>query len=296
MRRILKPTHFLVSLMLVAFLMSCGGQDPTSDDVYRAVDELYDSVSEKVERFRIIAEIDHSRLAAAEGEVMPPARVLIFSDASVNTPILSRKPLAGLDLPFRVLAYAEESSPAITYTTADFIQRRHGINDGPYLQRYDELLAETFSSIPSDSTVELDASSVGIGEGIVTLDSNHGFNETIERLKGAILAESGTVWFGEIDYQQEAAKQNVNLPRLTLLLWGAPAPGAKAMRDYPRMGLDAFCQKTLVYQPPGEGVQVHYNDMVAFAELHYGDSAISHRIISRRMQKTLGGALSESRK
>lgn len=281
--------------MLFTLLMSCGGQDPASDDLYRAVDELYDSVFKRIERFQVIAEIDHSRLAAADGEVMPPARVLIFSDAAVNTSILLQEPLAGLDLPFRVLAYAEENSPAITYTTAAFIQRRHGLNDGPYLQRYDELLAETVSSIPSDSTFELDATSVGKGEGIVTLESKYSFDETIERLKSAILAESDTVWFGEIDYQQEAATRDVNLPQLTLLLWGAPAPGAKAMRDYPRMGLDAFCQKTLVYQPSGDAVQVLYNDMAAFAELHYGDSALPHRIISRRMLKTLGGAVDESK-
>ena len=295
MRCILKSTHFLVSVMLVTLLMSCGGQDPASDDLYRAVDKLYGSVSKKIERFQVIAEIDHSRLAAADGEVMPPARVLIFSDVEVNTSILLEEPLAGLDLPFRVLAYADENSPAITYTTANFIQRRHGLSDGPYLQRYDELLAETVSSIPSDSTFELDATAVGKGEGIVTLESKYSFDETIERLKSAILAESDTVWFGEIDYQQEAATRDVNLPQLTLLLWGAPAPGAKAMRDFPRMGLDEFCQKTLVYQPSGDGVQVLYNDMTAFAELHYGDSALPHRIISGRMLKTLGSAVGESK-
>lgn len=291
----MKPARFPVFLALIALLTSCGPHEPASDELYRAVDELHDSVSKKIERFHMIADIDHSRLAAAEGEAMPPARVLIFSDAAVNTSILSQEPMAGLDLPYRVLAYAEGNSPALTYTTSDFIQRRHGLSEGPYLERYDELLSGVVNSIPGGSTLELDATSVDKDEGIVALGSKYGFDETIGRLKGAILAESDTVWFGEIDYQQEAATQGVKLPRLTLLLWGAPAPGAKAMRDYPRMGLDAFCQKTLVYQPPGEGVQVLFNDMASFAEWHYGDSALPHRVISRRMTKTLGGAVGDSR-
>jgi uncharacterized protein (DUF302 family) len=291
-RRTIESTRCVILVMLVAILGSCGGQDPASDELYRAVDELYDSVLTRTAQFQVIAEIDHSRLAAAEGEVMPPARVLIFSDSVVNTSILLQEPLAGLDLPFRVLAYVEEGSPAVTYTTADFLQRRHGLENGPHLQRYDELLLKTASRVPADATHVFDTTSVAKGEGIVTLDSRYGFDQTIERLKGAILAESDTVWFGEIDYRQEAAAHGVDLPQLTLLLWGAPAPGAKAMRDYPRMGLDAFCQKTLVYQPPGERVQVHYNEMPAFAEMHYGNSALPHRVITRRMLKTLGGAVS----
>ena len=87
--------------------------------------------------------------------------------------------------------------------------------------------------------------------------------------------------------------QGRELPQLTLFLWGAPAPGAKAMRDFPRMGLDAFCQKTLVYQPPGGPVQVLYNQMPAFAEMHYGDTALPHRVITSRMSKMLRGAVEE---
>lgn len=293
MRQTIKSSRYLIPVLLISLLGSCGGQDPASEELYRAVDELYNSVSTQTGRFEVIAEIDHSRLAAAEGEVMLPARVLIFSDSAVNTSILMQEPVAGLDLPFRVLAYAEEGASVVTYTTADFLQRRHGLEGGPDLQRYDEVLLETLSLVPDDSKFAVDTSSVGKGQGIVTLESSYGFDQTIERLKGAILAESDTVWFGEIDYQREAATHSVDLPRLTLLLWGAPAPGAKAMRDYPRMGLDAFCQKTLVYQPPGEGVQVLYNEMTDFAEMHYGDSALPHRIITRRMLKTLGGAVSE---
>jgi uncharacterized protein (DUF302 family) len=291
MRRILKSIRHLIFVVLTAFLTSCGGQGPASDDVYREVDELFDSVLTGSPRFKVIAEIDHSRLAAAEGEVMPPARVIIFSDAAVNIPILQLEPRAGLDLPFRVLAYAENDSSRITYTTAEFLQRRYGLEFGPELQQYQDQLMKAVAPISEDAIVEMDASRVGEGMGIVTLNSDYDFNQTISRLKDTILEESDTVWFGEIDYQEEAAAIGVDLPPLKLLLWGAPVPGAKAMREFPRMGLDAFCQKTLVYQPPGETVLVMFNDMPAFAKMHYGDSALPHHVIARRMKKTLAGAV-----
>ena len=291
MRLTVNRAGVLSVILLGAVLGSCSQREPGSDDLYQAVDRLYDAMVAGTDRFEVIARIDHSRLAAEKGEVMPPARVVIFSDPAVNTPILQQQPLAGLDLPFRVLAYAQGDSPALIFTTADYLQRRHGVAGGPALQRYEEDVLGVASAVPDDAIVALDASSFGRGRGIVTLDSDYGFEETIERLKAVIMAESDTTWFGEIDYDEQAAALGVDLPRLTLLLFGAPGPGGKAMAEYPRMGLDAFCQKVLVYEVPGGQTSIHFNDMVAFAELHHGDSALPHRVITRRMRNTLGGAI-----
>ena len=291
MQRIIKHSRISVLLILGITLGSCVKHDLASEELYQGVDEIYETVLDRAGRFQIIAEIDHSRLAAAEGEVMPPARVVIFSDPAVNTPILLQEPQAGLDLPFRVLAYSEEGSPAVIFTNADFLSYRHGLPDDSALETYQKSIQDTVSSVPDEVLGDFDASSVGKGEGIVVLNSAYDFDQTITQLKDAILAEDDTVWFGEIDYQKDAAIQGVDLPRLTLLLWGAPAPGAKAMREFPRMGLDAFCQKTLIYQPPGEQVKVLYNEMPTFAKIHYGDSALPHRVITIRMSKMLGDAV-----
>ncbi len=274
-----------------ALLSSCIQREPVADVTYRAVDELYESVVAATSPFKVIVEIDHSRLAAEKGETMPPARVIIFSDPAVNTSILQEEPRAGLDLPFRVLAYAEGDEPAVIFTTAGYLKSRYGIADGPALQRYEEEVLSVVSAVPEDVVVAFDTSSFGKEQGIVTLGSAYGFDETIERLKAAITAEGDTIWFGDIDYREEAAALGVELPRLTLLLFGAPGPGGKAMAERPRMGLDAFCQKLLVYQTPGGQIEVLFNEMPALSELHYGDSALPHKVITRRMRDTLGGAI-----
>lgn len=291
LRKSANGTVPILLFLLGALLSSCARHEPASDTLYRAVDELYGSVLAALDRFKVIAEIDHSRLAADRGETMPPARVVIFSDPAVNTAILQQEPRAGLDLPFRVLAYADGDAPAVILTTADYLRRRHGLADGEALQRYDESVRSVVRAVPDGALVAFDASSLGKGQGIVTLGSAYGFGETIERLKAVITAEDDTIWFGEIDYRAEAAALGVDMSNLTLLLFGAPGPGAKAMAEYPRMGLDAFCQKVLVHQAPGGQVEVLFNDMPAMAELHYGDSALPHKVIGRRMRDTLGGAV-----
>lgn len=271
--------------------IACEEREPASDDLYGAVDELYDTVVTAADRFDVIAEIDHSRLAAENGETMPPARVVIFSDPIVNTSILQQEPQAGLDLPFRVLAYAEGHKPAVIPTTAEYLRRRHGLADGPALQKYEESILSLLGAVPRDAVVEFDVSSLGKGQGIVTLSSAYGFEETIERLKAAIMAESDTIWFGDIDYRDQAASLGVELPAVTLLLFGAPGPGGKAMAERPRMGLDAFCQKVLVRQMPSGQIEVLFNEMPALSRLHYGDSGLPHMVITKRMRDTLGAAV-----
>ena len=293
MRKSMKSSGLLPAFFVGVMLSSCAGREPSGDALYGAVDELYDSVVAAAGPFKVITEIDHSRLAAEQGETMPPARVVIFSDPAINSSILQQDPRAGLDLPFRVLAYADGDAPAVVFTSADFVKRRHGLADSPALQRYKESVLSVVSAAAGHAAAAVDVTSLGKGQGIVTLSSVHGFEETIERLKNAITAEDDTIWFGDIDYRDEAAALGADLPNLTLLLFGAPGPGAKAMADYPRMGLDAFCQKVLVYETPSGQVEVLFNDMPAMAEMHYGDSAIPHKVIARRMKDTLGGAVEE---
>lgn len=283
----------VIFVMLAAILSSCGKQEAASEDLYREIDVLYASVLNGIKDFEVIARIDHSRLAANEGEVMPPARVVLFSDPVINTSILRQEPLAGLDLPFRVLSFAEGDSATVMFTPAVFLQRRYALLDSPALQRFESAVSSVLGGVPEEQIIAADTSSLAEGQGIIRLSSNYDFAETIQRLRKDIMAEGDTVWFGEIDFQAEAAELGTDLPSLTLLLFGAPGPGAKAMAEYPRMGLDAFCQKVLVYQPPGESVSVLFNDMKAFAEIHNGDSALPHRVITRRMKATLGGAIEE---
>jgi len=284
-------TRLLAVFLAAALLASCNRQEQADESLYRAVDDLYESLAGNAKRFEVIATIDHSRLAAEAGEIMPPARVVIFSDPDVNTTILRAAPMAGLDLPFRVLAYAEGQSPAVIFTPAEYLQRRHGLGEMSVLHRYQASVRNVTRTVPNDVIIEFDTSTVTKGQGIVTLDSVYDFDQTIERLKNAIMAEGDTLWFGEIDYQKEAEERGVDLPRLTLLLFGAPGPGAKAMAEYPRLGLDAFCQKLLVFQKRDGRTGVAFNDMMTFAELHYGNFSLPHRIISRRVRSTLGGAI-----
>ena len=53
-----------------------------------------------------------------------------------------------------------------------------------------------------------------------------------------------------------------------MVMFGAPKPGAMAMHDAPRIGLDAFCQKVLIYEDAQGEVFVCFSDMAAFGNYY----------------------------
>lgn len=279
--------------LLSALLAGCGGK-PVDVSRLQANDAIFERLSANAKAFAPVAEIDHARLAHEAGEKqMPPSRVLIFNDPKVATALLQVNPLIGLDLPFRVLAY-EDEIPVVAFAEAGFLRARHGIADSVALDSYTQGLQQVLAGIDPSQLRPVTDRGVTSGYGIVTLNSDFDVSTTVVNLKTAVTAESDTIWFGEVDFSKDAEALGVSLPPVKLLLFGAPAPGAKAMIDYPRLGLDAFCQKVLVMQNADNTVTIHLNDIEALARLHYGEEKLKHRMINQRIQSNLSGAITKN--
>ncbi len=261
-----------------------------ASSVQEAVDENITLIEVAIEEAGLasIASIDHARLAAAEGVEMPPSRVQIFSDPEINTPILKENIRAGLDLPFRVLSYAQDGTAEVIHTGSDFLEVRHGLRDKSALDTFSQRLGEVTREVDGDA-----ATTDGLSRdyGVIELTSALSVAEAVENLTKIVMAQDDTVWFGEIDFTAEAATQGTELPKAVLLLFGGPGPGGIAMEDFPAIGLDAFCQKLLVYSGDDGGSVVIFNDIAAFAELYYGSSAKPHHALNERLTATFQKAL-----
>ncbi len=263
-----------------------------ASNVQKAVDDQTAAVQRAAEKvgMKAITAIDHARLAAKEGVEMPPSRVQIFSDPSINTSLLKQNIRAGLDLPFRVLAYANNADAQVMYTNSDFLKLRHGLNDGPEIKVFDETLSEIFK-VADVTPTSAPTKNLTKDYGIIELKSELTVAEAVASLTATVKAQKDTVWFGEIDYTAQGSKIGVELPEAVLLLFGGPKPGSIAMAKFPAIGLDAFCQKLLVYAGKDGGSVVIFNDIAALSELHYGESAKPHQALNKRLTATFQQAL-----
>ncbi|MGI9201932.1 MAG: DUF302 domain-containing protein [Woeseiaceae bacterium] len=285
-----------IVLPVASIVSGCSDADPIASDRYELSDNIISVLEANVSnsaQLEKIATIDHSRLSAEAGEIMPPARVLIFSNPSLESQLVSANPLSAIDLPLRALAYEStlDNSTKITFNSFEYISSRYNLDDRQDLQSaFDETMSEILQGVEQER-IQFFKDDKMQPDGIVTLSSPFEFENTVERLIAAIDSQDDTVWFGRVDFQERGLNVDIELRPALLLLFGAPAPGAKAMADAPTLGLDAFCQKLLIWEDETGAVRVSFNDLLQIAERQGVPKTIALRVINRRLKSTFSGAL-----
>ncbi len=283
----------ILGLALVGSLVASAAR---AEQNYGASDVLFEQLVSNVtavKNLEIIAEIDHSRLAAREGKDMPPSRVLIFSNPALEGALMAIDPRLGLDLPLRILAYQvlPDDESKLLFNDTAYLERRYAVTLPQALKDdYKATINTALAGIPLEDVATLALDGLE-GGGMITIDSHYNFDETLRRLREAVNAQEDTVWFGEVDFDERARAVGITIDPAQLLLFGAPGPGGRAMSTAPSLGLDAFCQKVLILQDANGGVRVIMNDLLALAERHDVRKSIALRIINWRIQKTFFKAL-----
>ena len=106
------------------------------DETIRRLDEVV-----RGKGLGVFARIDHRAGAREAGLDMQEEQVLIFGNPRAGTPLMVARPLAGLDLPLRVLVWrAADGRVWVSYQDAAFIAKRYGLPDG---------LEKNVSAVPS---------------------------------------------------------------------------------------------------------------------------------------------------
>ena len=98
-----------------------------------SVDETLRRLEEVVrgKGLTIFARIDHRGGAREVGLEMQDEQVLIFGSPRAGTPLMVARPLAGLDLPLRVLVWrASDNRVWASYQDSGFIAKRYGLSEG----------------------------------------------------------------------------------------------------------------------------------------------------------------------
>lgn len=290
----------LIILGCISFIASCGGNPEKKAanegpiQIVQKVDNAVKQLELETKNLKKITTLDHHRMAKEVGVYTPPSIATIVSNPEIDIALIQESQLIGLDLPFKFLCYAEPDTlnVKIGFTSAEFIQKRHDL-DAALLANYDTSINKILKSFPKEMVSMTNVSDVDKGFGIVKIKSDFDFSTTLKNLKGIVMSQGDTKWFADIDYQKDASAFGIAVRPTTLLLFGAPAPGGKAMITSPKIGLDAFCQKLLVYENEIGEVWIAYNDIVAFAELYYETSTKPQQLINKRLKMTFSKALTK---
>ena len=73
--------------------------------------------------------IDHSGEAEAAGLELRDTKLVIFGSPKAGTPVMRAEPLAALDLPLKVLVWADGEQTKVSYTAPRELAARYGLSD-----------------------------------------------------------------------------------------------------------------------------------------------------------------------
>ena len=78
---------------------------------------------------KLFTTIDHSGEARAAGLELRETKLVIFGNPRTGTPIMQAAPLAGLDLPLKVLVRADAGRTCVSYTAPAELAARYQLSD-----------------------------------------------------------------------------------------------------------------------------------------------------------------------
>jgi uncharacterized protein (DUF302 family) len=78
---------------------------------------------------KVFAVIDHSGEARSVGLDLRDTKLVIFGNPRAGTPVMVAAPLAGLDLPLRVLVWEDGHQTKVSYTAPAALAARYALDD-----------------------------------------------------------------------------------------------------------------------------------------------------------------------
>jgi uncharacterized protein (DUF302 family) len=78
---------------------------------------------------KVFAVVDHSGEANAVGLELRETKLVIFGSPKAGTPVMVAAPLAALDLPLKVLVWADDSQTKVSYTAPRALATRYGLGE-----------------------------------------------------------------------------------------------------------------------------------------------------------------------
>ena len=96
----------------------------TVDETVRKFLEILES-----HRLKVFAVIDQRAEARLVGLELRATTLVIFGNPIAGTPVMESSPLAALDLPLKVLVWADGAQTKVSYTATDSLMARYRVAD-----------------------------------------------------------------------------------------------------------------------------------------------------------------------
>ena len=245
------------------------GMDYTESTV--SVEDTYATLKSALEanpNIGIVAEVDHQANAASVDLNLDATKIIFFGNPNLGTPLMQKNPLAGLDLPQKILVYQNQEDEVYAgFNNTTYLSSRHNLDGVETLPMIQGALTNLSTGAGQGDVVAAENSTADLGQGIITKDVNGSCDEAYSRLRTAIEANPALRIIAELDHQANAAKVDLELNPTRIIIFGNPNLGTPLMQNAQTTALD-LPQKMLVWTDDDGVGHVSYNDPAFLTERH----------------------------
>jgi uncharacterized protein (DUF302 family) len=128
------------------------------------------------------------------------------------------------------------------------------------------------------------------GNGLITIPSTHGAEETINRIESDVKSKGMTI-FARIDHTAGAKEAGLTLAPTLLLIFGNAKGGTPLMQDKQQIGID-LPLKALAWEDAAGKTWLSYNDLDWLAKRHGLDGKVDN--VVKGLAAALGAILQKA--
>ena len=119
---------------------------PSSKSVVQTIDGLWRVIADR--GFTVFNVIDHSGVAERAGVQMPDSKLVMFGNPTKGAAVMLAAPLAGLDLPLKVLVWEDGHGVVwVSYNSPAFMAERYRL-DGALRAPFDAIESIVEAALP----------------------------------------------------------------------------------------------------------------------------------------------------
>ena len=108
------------------------GQGVITRESNNGVSETYEKLVKYVEEtdeLTLMAKVDHTENAKSVGRQLRPAKLVIFGNPKMGTPLMQKSRTTALDLPQKMFIYeTKQGDILITFNAPKYLAKRHGFD------------------------------------------------------------------------------------------------------------------------------------------------------------------------
>lgn len=276
--------RFILSALVVALFISCSSDNrvltyPNTPGLAYADSDFefkdtYSALRAKIQQsdYQIYEEIDFKQYAESYRRRSREAKMILFSNPTLETLLIQDTPEIGIEFPSRMLTFEDRDRYVlVAYNNIEYLSRMYNLSNIGAIQNMESSMSQITSKVSGNMTLKNETAFAGINT--ITVSSNLSFNQVFNYLRNAIADNPEMNLLADVDHQLNALSVGMNIRANRVLLFTTGELEANMVDRHQLSAID-LPLRILVWEDENNRVKVSYTNLNTIKDRHQMDSNI----------------------